>query len=71
MCAPVRHIEGKIWELRRESQTNSYRLLYCFLGGRRLLFLHGSQKKTEKTPRREIETALRRLASFIERGGGE
>ena len=26
----VRHIEGKIWELRRESDTNIYRLFYIF-----------------------------------------
>src|SRR5690349_5849559 len=49
----VRHLEGKIWELRRESDTNIYRLLYAFLSGRRILFLHGFQKKTQKTPRRE------------------
>jgi phage-related protein len=67
----VRHIEGKIWELRRESSTNIYRLLYCFLPGRRILFLHGWQKKSQKTPRREIEIALKRLADFTLREGGE
>ncbi|MSP14373.1 MAG: type II toxin-antitoxin system RelE/ParE family toxin [Chloroflexi bacterium] len=67
----VRHLEGKIWELRRESSTNIYRLLYCFLSGKRILFLHGFQKKTQKTPRREIEIAQQRLNSFIEREGGE
>lgn len=66
----VRHIEGKIWELRRESKTNIYRLLYTFLSGRRILFLHGFQKRTQKTPREEIEIALRRLNSFIQREGG-
>ena len=66
----VRHIEGKLWELRRESQTNIYRLLYVFLTGERILFLHGFQKKTQKTPRREIETALRRLDDFTRREGG-
>jgi phage-related protein len=67
----VRHLEGKLWELRRESETNIYRLLYVFLTGRRILFLHGFQKKTQKTPRREIEIAQKRLESFLERGGGE
>jgi phage-related protein len=66
----VRHLEGKIWELRRESDTNSYRLLYAFLPGRRILFLHGFQKKTQKTSRREIEIARTRLASFLRREGG-
>jgi len=65
----VRHLEGKIWELRRESDTNIYRLLYAFLNGKRILFLHGFQKKTQKTPRREIEIAERRLESFLQRQG--
>lgn len=67
----VRHLEDKLWELRRESQTNIYRLLYAFLSGKRILFLHGFQKKTQKTPRREIELAHRRLAEFLRREGGE
>ena len=67
----ARHLEGKLWELRRESQTNIYRLLYAFLPGRRILFLHGFQKKTQKTPRGEIEIASQRLDQFVKRGGGD
>jgi len=67
----VRHIEGRLWELRRESRTNIYRLFYVFIEGRRILFLHGFQKKTERTPRREIEVALRMLEDFGRRVGGE
>ena len=67
----VRHLEGKIWELREESRGNIYRLLYFFFSGRRIVFLHGFQKKTQKTPRREIEIALRRMHTFIGREGGE
>jgi len=67
----VRHLEGKIWELRQESQTSTYRLLYFFASGRRVVFLHGFQKKTQKTPRREIEVAQRRLAIFMSQEEGE
>ena len=67
----VKHIEGKIWELRRESSGNIYRLMYFFYTGRLIVFLHGFQKKMQKTPRREIETTKRRLANFIKREGGE
>jgi phage-related protein len=66
----VRHPQEKIWELRRESRTNIYRLFYSFLPGWRILFLHGFQKKTQKTPRREIEIAQARLADFLTREGG-
>lgn len=67
----VRHLEGKLWELREESQTNIYRLLYFFFTGRRIVFLHGFHKKTQKTPRSEIEIAKRRLDQFLSREGGE
>lgn len=61
----VKHLEGKLWELREESSTNIYRIMYVFFTGRRIVFLHGFQKKTQKTPRREIETALARLERYI------
>jgi phage-related protein len=63
----VRHLDGKLWELREESSTNIYRLLYFFFSGRRIVFLHGFQKKTQKTPRREIEIALQRMDNFTKR----
>ena len=66
----VRHLEDKLWELREESRGNIYRLLYFFFSGRRIVFLHGFQKKTQKTPRREIEIAGRRMRTIIEREGG-
>lgn len=60
----ARHIDGKIWELREESDTNIYRILYFAAVGRRFVLLHAFQKKTQKTPRREIEIAQERLARF-------
>lgn len=63
----VRHLEGRLWELRRESQTNIFRLLYFFFTGRRIVFLHGFQKKTQKTPHSEMEIAQKRMAEFISR----
>jgi phage-related protein len=61
----VRHLEDKLWELREESSTNIYRLIYFFFSGQRIVFLHGFQKKTQKTPHREIEIALQRLDNFM------
>ncbi len=60
----VRHIEGDIWELREESSTNIYRIMYVFFTGRKIVLLHGFQKKTQKTPRREISIAEERLSRF-------
>lgn len=66
----VRHLAGRIWELREESQTNIYRILYFFFTGRRIILLHGFQKKTRKLPGKELEIAERRLAHFLQREGG-
>ena len=57
----VRHLDGKLWELREESSTNIYRLLYFFFSGRRIVFVHGFQKKTQKTPPREVKVARNRM----------
>lgn len=67
----ARHLEDKLWELRRESKTNIYRLLYFFFTGRRIVFVHGFQKKTQKTPRQEIAIAHDRYTAFMKREGGE
>ena len=68
----VKPIEGKIWELRRASSGNIYRMMYFFYTGRQIVFLHGFQKKSQKTPRREINIAQQRLDDFLRRAqGGE
>ena len=67
----VKHIDGKLWELRRASNGNIYRVMYFFFTGKRIVFVHGFQKKTQKTPKREIEIAQKRMTDFIQRAGGE
>jgi len=62
----VRHLQGKLWELRARTRGVAYRLLYFFYTGRRIVFLHAFVKKTKKTPRREIDIAMRRLNDFLE-----
>ena len=65
----VRHLEDKLWELRRESRNNEYRMLYFFFSGRRIVFVHGFQKKTQKTPRSELLLARTRYQAFLQREG--
>lgn len=67
----ARHLEGKVWELREESSTNTYRILYVFFTGRRIVLLHAFAKKTQRLPRRELTAALRRLARVEQREGGK
>ena len=66
----VRHLEDDLWELREESNTNIYRIIYFFFTGRRIVFLHGFQKKTRRTPPRELDFARRRYLKFREQEKG-
>ena len=63
----VKHIEDKLWELREESKTNIYRIVYFFYTGRRIILVHGFQKKTQKIPAKELEIARSRYQDFIHR----
>ena len=67
----VRHLDDDLWELREESSTNIYRIIYFFFTGRRIILVHGFQKKTQRTPGRELETARRRRAAFVAREQGK
>src|ERR1051326_2808278 len=61
----ARHLGGELWELREESQTNIFRVVYFFFTGRRIVFLHGFQKKSQRTPPGEIELAKQRQQAFL------
>ena len=56
----VKHIEGRLWEMRLSGRSGISRALYVTTAGRRVVIVRVFLKKTEKTPRREIELALTR-----------
>ena len=56
----VRHIEGPLWEIRLKGSSGIARALYAGRIGQRVIVVRVFVKKTEKTPRREIEMALQR-----------
>lgn len=56
----VKHLEGPLWEMRMKGRDGIARAAYVTATGRRVVVVHVFGKKTQKTPRREIETALRR-----------
>jgi len=55
----VKHIRGKIWELRVDFSHKKHRLLYCVLG-KRIIILHVFLKKVAKTPIIAISIAQKR-----------
>src|SRR5690606_28446127 len=56
----VKHLQGKLWEMRMKGRDGIARSLYVTATGRRAVVLRTFAKKTQKTPRREIELALER-----------
>jgi phage-related protein len=55
----LKHIEGTdgLFEIRIEVGSNIYRVFCCFDKGNLVVLFNGFQKKTQKTPRPEIELA--------------
>lgn len=63
----LKHLEGKLWELRFKGEALQFRFIYFAHKGRKLVILHGFCKKTPKTPKRELEVARRRLQDYLDR----
>jgi phage-related protein len=56
----IKHLEDRLWEMRLKGRDGIARSLYVTASGRRVVILRTFVKKTQKTPRREIELARRR-----------
>lgn len=61
----TRPLGDKLWEMRLQGRDGIGRVIYSALSGRRLVVLHVFVKKTQKTPRRSIEFALKRLKEIV------
>ena len=56
--APMR--DG-LFEIRAKGKEGIGRALFCTLKGKEIVILHSFIKKTQKTPKRELDKALKRL----------
>lgn len=63
----VKHIESGLWELRIKFASDISRVFYFYPMPQKIILLHGFVKKTDKTPKREIEIAKKRMADYLER----
>ncbi len=57
----VKHLTGKLWEIRVSGRNGIGRVIYATAIGQRVVLLRAFIKKTQKTPDREIQIALDRL----------
>jgi phage-related protein len=62
----VKHLEGPLWEMRITGKDGISRAIYVTAKGRRVVVVRVFVKKTRKTPRREIEVALKRAQEVNE-----
>jgi len=57
----TRAMGSGLFELRLKAAEGIARVFYCTLVGQRIVMLHHFIKKSEQTPRNELEKALRRM----------
>ena len=56
----VKHLQGPLWEMRLKGRDGISRAIYVTATGRRVVIVRAFIKKTQTTPRKEIELALKR-----------
>ncbi|MCY3752284.1 MAG: type II toxin-antitoxin system RelE/ParE family toxin [Gammaproteobacteria bacterium] len=67
MGAPhIKHVSGPLWEMRFGGRDGIARALCVAAAGRRVVVVRAFVKKTRRTPRREIEVALRRAGEILQ-----
>jgi phage-related protein len=62
---PMPAIGKGVHELRLKDRSGIYRVIYVFLGQADIWLLHGFKKKTQSTPKQNIELAQKRLKELL------
>ena len=61
----VKHVRGPLWEMRMKARDGISRALYVTAVGRRVVVVRVFVKKTQTTPNREIELAMKRAKEVV------
>lgn len=61
----VRHLKGPLWEIRMTGRDGIARAIYVTASGMRVVVVRVFVKKSQRTPRREIELALNRAQEVL------
>lgn len=65
LSRPMPSIEPGAAELRIRDRTGIYRAFYCSRSPRSILVFHAFAKKTQATPRRELDLGKKRLKELL------
>ena len=60
-----RAMGGGLFELRPKGREGIARVFYCMKVGRKIIILHSFIKKTNETPKRELDLAHRRQKEIV------
>ncbi len=60
-----RQIKGPLWEIKIKTHRGGYRFFYVCIKGINIVLLHAYKKQSQKAPRREIETAGKRMSEVF------
>lgn len=65
----VKQITGrrKLFEVRIKDKSGISRILYFAHTGRKFVLLYGFTKKTDRTPKKEVEIAEQRMKDYLSR----
>ena len=68
----LKHIEGTdgLYEIRIKTGSDIYRIFCCFDSGRLVILFNGFQKKSDKTPKKEIERGLWLKGEYFKQKNG-
>lgn len=63
----LKHLTGTggLYEIGVEYQSNIYRIFCCFDEAKLVVLFNGFQKKSQKTPQKEIEKAKRLMKDYF------
>jgi phage-related protein len=62
-----KHISDGVFEIRAKQGTDTARILYFFTSGEKIILTTGFVKKTQKTPKAEINLAKKYRAAYLAR----
>lgn len=61
----VKHLEGKLWEMRLKGKDGIARAIYVVAAEERVVVIHAFSKKTQKTPTSALQVARSRAREVI------
>jgi phage-related protein len=70
LCRPMPSVAPGAAELRVRDSSGSYRAFFTLKWRGGVLIFHAFEKRTAKTPKREIDVAIRRLREMMKSGDG-